>query len=223
MMTSNHSQAIPLCPPVAGTLNLDLSNALSQGIVNVNALGKKTPYDQLTPALIALFGRHAPASQRLIWCNTRSNDDATKRAREHFKCFKTEMPEAMVYAHNKFISTRMRGAFIVNVDTPFGLSDYMIGDERFNWITFPDAQMTLCVKLQEVIKAYDPSRAVVFVVYALSPDQLSAALWVWTYTDFSRGNLPNLIKLRTRIRQILKDSKRGESHMYQVQKDQNDP
>jgi hypothetical protein len=47
----------------------------------------------------------------------------------------------------------MRGAFIVNVDHPCGLSDYVIGEERFNWITFPDAQRTLCVKLQEAIKA----------------------------------------------------------------------
>ncbi|CAE6472174.1 unnamed protein product [Rhizoctonia solani] len=223
MTTINRSQAVPLCPPVTGTLNLDLSNALGRGIVNANALGKKTSYDQLTPAWAALLGRHALASQRLVWCNTRSNDDATKKAREHFASFRSNMPEVMVYAHNKFISTRMRGAFIVNLDTPCGLSDYMVGDERFNWITFPDAQMTLCVKLQEAIKAYDPSRAFVLVVYALSPDGLSAALWVWTYTDFSRGDPPNLIKLRTRVRQILKDSKRGESHMYQIQKDQNDP
>ncbi|CAE6408225.1 unnamed protein product [Rhizoctonia solani] len=215
------SQSSPY-PPLAGTLNLDLSNALSQGIVNKNAIGKKTSYDQLTPGLIALFGRHAFASQRLIWCNTRSNDNATKQARERFASFKSNMPDVMRYAHNKYVSTRMRGAFIVNVDTPCGLSDYMVGDERFNWITFPDAQMTLCVKLQEAIKAYDPSRAFVLVVYALSPDQLSAALWVWTYTDFSRGDPPDLIKVRTHIRQILKDTKRGESYMYQLHKDQND-
>ncbi|CAE7058093.1 unnamed protein product [Rhizoctonia solani] len=216
-------QIIPAYPSSAGTLNLDLSDALDRGIVNKNAMGKKTAYDQLTPALIALFGRHAFASQRLIWCSTRSNDDATKQARERFASFRSNIPEAMRYAHNKFVSTRMRGAFIVNVDTPCGLSDHMIGEERFNWITFPDAQMTLCVKLQEAIKSYDPSRAFVLVVYALSPDQLSAALWVWTYTDFSRGDSPDLIKIRGRIRQILKDTKRGENYMYQVQKDQNDP
>ncbi|KAH7326899.1 hypothetical protein B0J17DRAFT_681037 [Rhizoctonia solani] len=222
MTTSSHSQIIPSYFPAAETLNLDLSDALSRGMVNTNAIGKKTSYDQLTPALIALFGRHTLASQRLIWCNTRGNDDATKQARERFASFKSNIPEVMRYAHEKFISTRMRGAFIMNVDIPCGLGDYMLGSERFNWITFPDAQMTLCVKLQEAIKAYDPSRAFVLVVYALSPDQLSAALWVWTYTDFSRGVSPNLIKLRTRVREILKDTKRGESYMYQVQKDQND-
>ncbi|KAJ1306386.1 hypothetical protein OPQ81_007391 [Rhizoctonia solani] len=218
MTTSGPSQI----NPAAGTFHLDPSDALSRGIVNSNAVGKKTSYDQLTPALIALFGRHALASQRLIWCNTRSNDDATKQARERFASFKSNIPEVMAYAHNKFLSTRMRGAFIVNVDIPCGLGDWMLGDERFNWITFPDAQVTLCVRLQEAIKAYDPSRAFVLVVYALSPDQLSAALWVWTYTDFSRGDPPNLVKLRARIRQILKDTKRGENFMYQIQKDQND-
>ncbi|CUA77967.1 hypothetical protein RSOLAG22IIIB_12947 [Rhizoctonia solani] len=220
--TSSQSQTIPPYHPSTGAFSLDVSNALSRGIVNANAIGKKTVFDQLTPALIALFGRHALASERLIWCNTRSNDPATKQARERFASFKSDLSEVMRYAHNKFLSTRMRGAFIVNVDTPCGLSDYMVGDERFNWITFPDAQMTLCVKLQEVIKAYDPSRAFVLVVYALSPDQLSAALWVWTYTDFSRGDPPDLIKLRTRIRQILGDTKREKGHRYQVQKDQND-
>ncbi|CAE6394105.1 unnamed protein product [Rhizoctonia solani] len=222
MPTNSRTQVVSPYPPVDGTLDIDVSNALGRGIVNKNAIGKKTAYDQLTPAMIALFGRHALASHRLIWCNTRNNDDATKKARERFASFKSNIPEAMAYAHNKFISTRVRGAFIMNVDVPCGLSDYMVGEERFNWITFPDAQMTLCVKLQEAIKAYDPSRAFVLVVYALSPDQLSAALWVWTYTDFSRGDPPNLIKLRGRIRQILKDTKRGESYMYQVQKDQND-
>ncbi|KDN43362.1 hypothetical protein RSAG8_06146, partial [Rhizoctonia solani AG-8 WAC10335] len=152
MPTSSQSQAVPSYLPLAGTLNLDLSNALSRGIVNTNAIGKKTSYDQLTPGLIALFGRHALASQRLIWCNTRSNDDATKQARERFASFKSNIPEAMRYAHNKFTSTRMRGAFIVNVDTPCGLSDYMVGDERFNWITFPDAQMTLCVMIDGALK-----------------------------------------------------------------------
>jgi hypothetical protein len=62
----------------------------------------------------------------------------------------------------------------------------------------------------------------VLVVYALSPDQLSAALWAWTYTDYSRADSPNLLNLRTQIRQIMKDTKRAENHMYQVQKDQND-
>ncbi|ELU44061.1 hypothetical protein AG1IA_01907 [Rhizoctonia solani AG-1 IA] len=222
MSMNNYTKAIPLHTSFDVLSGIDISDALSQGVVNKNAMGKKTVYDQLTPALIPLLGRHALASHRLIWCNTRSNDDATKKARECFVSFKSDIPVAMAY-HNKFISTRMRGAFIMNVDVPFGLSDYMVGEERFNWITFPEAQLTLCVKLQEAIKAYDPSRAFVLVVYALSPDQLSAALWVWTYTDHSRGDPPNLIKLRTRVREILKDTKRSERHMYQIQKDQNDP
>lgn len=69
----------------------------------------------------------------------------------------------------------------------------------------------------------DPSRAFVLVVYALSSDQLSAALWAWTYKDFARADPPLLLDLRTQIRQLMKDTKRGEKYMYQVQKDQNDP
>ncbi|KAB5591617.1 MYND finger protein [Ceratobasidium theobromae] len=230
--TSTSAEMMSIQPPphlpqlqlqVPGGPTVDLNDALNEGIVNKNAMGKRAAYDQLTPALPALFGRHAPASQRLIWCNTKSNDNATKAAREHFTFFKSDWTYAMKYAHEKFISTRMRGAFVMNVDVPSDLSDFMIGSERFNWITFADAQMTLCVKLQEVIKAYDPSRAFVLVVYALSSDQLSAALWAWTYKDFARADPPLLLDLRTQIRQLMKDTKRGEKYMYQVQKDQNDP
>ena len=57
------------------------------------------------------------------------------------------------YQHRKFLATRMRGALIMNIDTPAAAGDYLLGHERFNWLTYPDAQMTLCVKLQEVIKS----------------------------------------------------------------------
>ncbi|KAF8757878.1 hypothetical protein RHS01_03621 [Rhizoctonia solani] len=127
MSMNNYTKAIPLHTSFDVLSGIDISDALSQGVVNKNAMGKKTVYDQLTPALIPLLGRHALASHRLIWCNTRSNDDATKKARECFVSFKSDIPVAMAYAHNKFISTRMRGAFIMNVDVPFGLSDYMVG------------------------------------------------------------------------------------------------
>ncbi|KAG9092323.1 hypothetical protein FRC06_000146, partial [Ceratobasidium sp. 370] len=79
-------------------LDLDVSDALLRGVVNRNAMGKKAAYDQLTPALVALFGRHAPASQRLIWCDTRSNDDATKQACKNFTMLKSDVPELMEYA-----------------------------------------------------------------------------------------------------------------------------
>lgn len=46
----------------------------------------------------------------------------------------------------------MRGALVMNLDTPSAAGDYLLGHERFNWLTYPDAQMTLCVKLQETIK-----------------------------------------------------------------------
>lgn len=59
---------------------------------------RKAAYDQLTPALVALFGRHAPASQRLIWCNTKSNDDATKKARKQFATIKSDWTDVMKYA-----------------------------------------------------------------------------------------------------------------------------
>lgn len=68
----------------------------------------------------------------------------------------------------------------------------------------------------------DPSRAFVLVVYALSPDQLSAALWAWTYTQFSNGDPISCEYMRTQIRQIMKDTKRAEKYMYTVNKDQND-
>jgi len=203
-------------------LDLDVSDALLRGVVNRNAMGKKAVYDQLTPALVALFGRHAPASQRLIWCDTRSNDDATKQARKNFTMLKSDVPLLMQYAHSKFIATRMRGAFVFNIDTPCGGGDYLLGKQRFNWFTYADAQMTLCVKLQEVIRDYDPSKAFVIMMYALSPGQLSAALWVWTYTERSRTDFPSLMDLRTQIRQIMKDTKRGEKHMYAINKDQSD-
>lgn len=78
------------------------------------------------------------------------------------------------------------------------------------------------VKFQTAVCFSNPSRAFVLVVYALSPDQLSAALWAWTYTDFARADPPRLMDMRIRIRQIMKDTKRAEHHMYQVQKDQDD-
>ncbi|KAG8771050.1 hypothetical protein FRC12_003882 [Ceratobasidium sp. 428] len=228
--------AFSTAPPAQGTsqmaqwgaqptnrLDLDVSDALLRGVVNRNAMGRKPAYDQLTPALVALFGRHAPASQRLIWCDTRSNDDATKKARENFTKLRGEIPKVMEYAHSKFIATRMRGAFVFSLDIPFGSGDYLLGRQRFNWFTYADAQMTLCVKLQEVIRSYDPSKAFVVIMYALSPDQLSAALWVWTYTERSRGDSPTLLDLRTEIRQIMKDTKRGEKYTYSINKDQNDP
>jgi hypothetical protein len=59
---------------------------------------RKAAYDQLTPALVALFGRHALASQRLIWCNNKSNDGATKKAREHFVSLKSDLTAVMKYA-----------------------------------------------------------------------------------------------------------------------------
>lgn len=68
----------------------------------------------------------------------------------------------------------------------------------------------------------DPSRAFVLVVYALSPNQLSAALWVWTYTQFSNGDPLSCEQMRPQIRQIMKDTKRAEKYMYTVNKDQND-
>jgi hypothetical protein len=37
---NGHTQAVPLYPSFDGTLNIDLSNALSQGVVNKNAMGK---------------------------------------------------------------------------------------------------------------------------------------------------------------------------------------
>ncbi|KAG9122417.1 hypothetical protein FRC07_001213 [Ceratobasidium sp. 392] len=208
--------------PMSNRMDLDVSNALLQGVANRNAMGRKAVYDQLTPALPALFGRHAPASQRLIWCDTRSNDDATKLARQNFSTLKDEAPEMMKHAHTKFIATRMRGAFVYNLDTPCSSGDYLLGKQRFNWFTYADAQMTLCVKLQEVIRDYDPSKAFVVVMYALSPDQLSAALWAWTYRNRSRADYPDLVDLRTQIRQIMKDTKRSEKYMYSINKDQND-
>ncbi|KAG8702090.1 hypothetical protein FRC08_003710 [Ceratobasidium sp. 394] len=210
-------------PQPAGRLDLDVSDALLRGVVNRNAMGKKAVYDQLTPALVALFGRHAPASQRLIWCDTRSNDDATKLARKKFTILKSDIPELMEYAHSKFIATRMRGAFVFNLDVPCGGGDWLLGQQRFNWFTYADAQMTLCVKLQEVIRNYDPSKAIVIMMYALSPDQLSAALWTWTYTHRSKTDFPKLVDLRTQILQIMQDTKRGEKYMYTINKDQNDP
>jgi hypothetical protein len=60
------------------------------------------------------------------------------------------------------------------------------------------------------------------VIYALSPDQLSAALWVWTYTDRARGDGPYYMDLRIQIRQIMKDTKRAEGYMYNINKDQDD-
>ncbi|QRV88585.1 hypothetical protein RhiJN_16603 [Ceratobasidium sp. AG-Ba] len=210
-------------PQFAGGFNLDVSNALLQGVVNSNTIGKKTVYDQLTPALVALFGRHAPASQRLIWCDTRSNDQATKQARANFKIMKADHEGIMKFAHSKFISTRMRGALVFNLDVPYGSGDYMLGMERFNWISYPDAQMTLCVKLQEAIRAYDPAKGMVVVIYALSPDQLSAVLWCWTFTTHSRADPLPLKDMRVQIRQIMNDTKRAESYMYSINKDQNDP
>lgn len=41
----------------------------------------------------------------------------------------------------------------MNLDTPSAAGDHLLGRERFNWLTYSEAQMTLCVKLQEVIKA----------------------------------------------------------------------
>ncbi|KAG9122235.1 hypothetical protein FRC07_001485 [Ceratobasidium sp. 392] len=84
--------------PMNNRMDLDVSNALLQGVANRNAMGRKAVYDQLTPGLPALFGRHAPASQRLIWCDTSSNDDATKLARKNFSTLKDEAPEMMKYA-----------------------------------------------------------------------------------------------------------------------------
>ena len=76
--------------------------------------------------------------------------------------------------------------------------------------------------LNKYLHLSDPSRAFVLVVYALSPDQLSAAIWTWTYTQHAKGDPIPCEYMRTQIRQIMKDTKRAEKYMYTLNKDQND-
>lgn len=156
--------------PNATVLDSGLPNVTSNHIVRVVESGGLC----MQEAQRALFGRHTPASQRIVWNRTADDDQNVKGLLEWIE--RTRWGLASLGLH-KFLATQTRGALVFNVH---GRLKSDPGTPAVDWMTWADARRTLDSQLQNYVGTYDPAAHVLIFVLRVSPtgDSVSRCIFV---------------------------------------------
>ncbi|KDQ16487.1 hypothetical protein BOTBODRAFT_30817 [Botryobasidium botryosum FD-172 SS1] len=140
---------------------------MDEGPLQVNETGGAA----LEPAWKALYGRHRPVSNRLIWILPPEHDP---RVFGRLDWIDRQAWGLCTYGVQRFLASRGRGALITNADyqsEPFSL------EPTFDWITFEDVQGTDDKLLQESIACYNPATTVLVFVILVSKSRNSVGIW----------------------------------------------
>ncbi|KAG8991073.1 hypothetical protein FRB90_001472, partial [Tulasnella sp. 427] len=139
----------------ARVLDSGLPNVTSSHIVRIAESNGKC----LEEASAALFGRHAPPEERIVWNHTADRDKGMQNLLEWVD--KVKWGLASLGLH-KFMATKQRGALIFNVN---GRLSNDPKTPAVDWFTFADAQRTLDKQLQKYIGEYNPAEYVLVFTF----------------------------------------------------------
>ncbi|KAG8886564.1 hypothetical protein FRB98_001212, partial [Tulasnella sp. 332] len=153
--------------PNATVLDSGLPNVTSNHIVRVVESAGLC----MQEAQRALFGRHAPTSQRIAWRRTAEDDQNVKGLLEWIE--RTRWGLASLGLH-KFLATQTKGALVFNVH---GRLKTDPGTPAVDWMTWADARRTLDGQLQNYVGTYDPAAHVLIFVLRVSPTGDSLKIW----------------------------------------------
>lgn len=143
----------------ARVLDSGLPNTTSSHIVRV----AESNGECLKEAHRALYGRHLPVEDRIIWNRTAESDKGMKALLEWID--KVRWGLASLGLH-KFVSTKSRGALVFNINGRLSNSPET---PAVDWMTFDDAQKTLDHQLQTYISTYDPTAHVLVYAFRVMP------------------------------------------------------
>lgn len=139
----------------ARVLDSGLPNVTSSHIVRIAESNGKC----LEEAKAALFGRHAPPEERIIWNHTADKDKGMQNLLDWVD--KVKWGLASLGLH-KFMATKQRGALVFNVN---GRLSNDPKTPAVDWFTFADAQKTLDKQLQKYIGEYNPAEYVLVFTF----------------------------------------------------------
>lgn len=156
----------------ARVLDSGLPNVTSSHIVRIAESNGKC----LEEAKAALFGRHAPPEERIIWNHTADRDKGMQNLLDWVD--KVKWGLASLGLH-KFMATKQRGALVFNVN---GRLSNDPKTPAVDWFTFAEAQKTLDKQLQKYIGEYNPAEYVlVFTFRVLRGGQVVSTLQFTTH------------------------------------------
>lgn len=151
----------------ARVLDSGLPNVTSSHIVRIAESNGKC----LEEAKAALFGRHAPPEERMIWNHTADRDKGMQNLLDWVD--KVKWGLASLGLH-KFMATKQRGALVFNVN---GRLSNDPKTPAVDWFTFAEAQKTLDKQLQKYIGEYNPAEYVLVFTFRVLRGGQVMHLW----------------------------------------------
>ncbi|KAG8910442.1 hypothetical protein FRC01_006331 [Tulasnella sp. 417] len=128
-------------------------------------------YEQLNGPL---YGRHAPASERIIWHSTSDSDAKTKKMNNFMS--QVDLEQVGQYAVEKYCGFG-RGAVAFNMNFPVLQAG---GFAQFLWAPLEIIRKSDDDRLIDIVSTYDPTRQFVVMYLLPSADRLTVDIWTTT-------------------------------------------